>query len=321
MVEKEVAIARLQSTLLRLSKDDLIKLLKSTYQAMRIKHGIPFERADVRPSGVTSQRELRNKGAKTPAVTRKRKPSAGRKKLPDATPDTNSFRKVEQPTFRQVDRLADDLNDLHFSSLSYDSDDVHLSDPCAANEHCEVPPTHIGQSKGTGTPESILSDRDLAIQTLKDDVRQLVPMLDLSTIGPSAKEAYKLSELINVQHDRPNSNKMNATCIDMPETSGMASTENDNSRFAEAPGTYAYHMPLHQPFQQPKIVPATYTMAPRPGGWFPGHPNPQFVRGAPQMYPVQPMRPAINANIGYHDAQTFRNMGPIRLRSHSMQRL
>lgn len=44
MVDKEVAITRLQNTLLRLPKDDLIKLLKSTYQAMRIKHGIPYER-------------------------------------------------------------------------------------------------------------------------------------------------------------------------------------------------------------------------------------------------------------------------------------
>uniref|UniRef100_A0A3B0N2K0 Uncharacterized protein n=1 Tax=Theileria annulata TaxID=5874 RepID=A0A3B0N2K0_THEAN len=41
MSEKELCIEKLQKALLKLPKDDLIKLLKNTYQAMKIKHNIP----------------------------------------------------------------------------------------------------------------------------------------------------------------------------------------------------------------------------------------------------------------------------------------
>ncbi|GIX65570.1 PHD-finger domain-containing protein [Babesia caballi] len=190
MVETDAAISRLQSTLLRLPKDDLIKLLKSTYQAMRIKHGIPYERAESRAATSAAQRDLRGKSTKSQGVSQgKRKHSTARKKATDGAPDAGSFGKVEQPTFRQVESLTEDLSNLNLSSISYDSD---LPETSAEPGRCESSPIPCAAP----TPEDVMNDREFAIQTLKDEAKQLVPPLDFSTIDTSAKEAYKFSDFI-----------------------------------------------------------------------------------------------------------------------------
>ncbi|ORM40307.1 uncharacterized protein BXIN_2021 [Babesia sp. Xinjiang] len=321
MVEKEVAIARLQSTLLRLSKDDLIKLLKSTYQAMRIKHGIPFERAESRSSSSPAQRELRGKGAKTPAVARgKRKHTTVRRKQSDSASDTGSFRKVEQPTFRQVDRLTDDFDDLHLSSMSYDSDEVNVSDPAADEQPSDISPTRLVAGNSENKPDNTISDHEYAIQTLKDDVRQLVPPLDFSGIGPSAKEAYKLKDFLPTPEECPTNCYTNVK--DSDETTAMAGADNRDQHFLGSVAGYGYQGNASYPMPQPcAVVPGNYAMAPPPGVWFRGPPNTQFVRAGPRMYPVHPLRPVGSGNPAYRDIHHYGNILPVQVRSHSVQRL
>ncbi|GBE62320.1 hypothetical protein, conserved [Babesia ovata] len=193
MVEKEVVISRLQGALLRLPKDDLIKLLRSTYQAMRIKHGIPFERPESNTHSSATQRETGARGAKATAARSKRKHSAGKRKPSETSSDKGNFAKVEQPTFRQIDILADDFKDLN---LSYDSDAFDLAEPGVDSHQHANSPTQSGTVDETSLSESTLNDREFAIQTLKDDARQIVPPLDLSAISASAKEAYKVTDFL-----------------------------------------------------------------------------------------------------------------------------
>ncbi|EDO07073.1 uncharacterized protein BBOV_IV007170 [Babesia bovis T2Bo] len=322
MVDKEVAIARLQSTLLRLSKEDLIKLLKSTYQAMRIKHGIPFERSDGHATTLNAQREPCAKGAKTPAARTKRRQNTGGKKTSDAAPDTESFRKVEQPTFRQIDRLADDLGDLHFSSLSYDSDDVAVSEHCLGDQESDMPQSHQVTSKSFGTPDSILSDRELAIQSLKEEMRQLVPPLDLSNISASAKEGYNLSDLISTQNDHIHSNHMNSTCNDTVEPSSFLNAENVGARYIDGLGTNAYHPPYNQTISHPRgLMPRSYGMAQYPGNWIPLTANPHYVRGPLLMHPPRLTRPGTADNFEYGEMYHMNTPGSVRRRTHSVHRL
>ncbi|KAK2198126.1 hypothetical protein BdWA1_001131 [Babesia duncani] len=74
--EKELAIIKLQNALLRLPREDLAKLLKNTYQAMRIKHGIPYE---TRLLPANSESTSRTKTGKRRGMTRKRPSSRATK--------------------------------------------------------------------------------------------------------------------------------------------------------------------------------------------------------------------------------------------------
>lgn len=200
MVERDGAISRLQNTLLRLPKDDLIKLLKSTYQAMRIKHGIPFERCVATATCGSTQSNAKAKGAKTSAIPRsKNKHSANRKKQAEALSDTHDGDRVEQPTFRQIDSYIDDLNRLSLSSNSNDSDGIGLSDISeganGAQKHRSVtsPTQCLLRECDNGEPAGF-NDSDFVTSVLPEDLKHStpVPPLDLSGIGLKMKNPYQI---------------------------------------------------------------------------------------------------------------------------------
>ncbi|CDR97611.1 hypothetical protein, conserved [Babesia bigemina] len=330
MAEKEVVISRLQSALLRLPKDDLIKLLRSTYQAMRIKHGIPYERPESNTHSSAAQRETAARGVKATAARSKRKHSVGKRKPSDTPSDKGHFAKVEQPTFRQIDILADDFKDLN---LSYDSDAFDLAEPSADNQQHASSPTHGGTVDRASVQESTLDDREFAIQTLKDDARQIVPPLDLSGISASAKEAYKVTDFLpspevcatgsfsesknNVLLD-PYVKLKHVTCPEAHPVGEFATDNFSGHWLRDSPG---YSMPDNSKMPHPRtVVRGNYTVTPRPGQWVRGYPLPQHVYDPPYLHLPQAFGTMPGGQVAYRDMQRLGPCAPSQVRGRSVQR-
>ncbi|AFZ79964.1 hypothetical protein BEWA_028130 [Theileria equi strain WA] len=129
--EKDLAVERLQNALLKLPRDDLVKLLKNTYQAMRIKHSIPHEKKAPEPAAETAK--LHKKSAKYSANSRaaasgtpKAKTARQRSDSVNSRPTNARSAKPREPTGKQEDKRRTcriknkgpevELQDTHCSS-------------------------------------------------------------------------------------------------------------------------------------------------------------------------------------------------------------